>query len=274
MKLALNASTIKPTPLLDKIRVAGEAGYQGIELWAVEIYEFIGRGGEVSDVEKALSDHGLEVPTVIAVRQWGDTVGREYQLVMEEARRRFELAARLGAPLVICTPPLERPGIEGLENGYRDLLQIGRETGVRAVLEYISFFPSLNNLADAAIVLDRCGDSDGVTILDSFHNWNNRTTLADIREIDLDRISHYHINDSGPHGESGSQVDSDRTMIGDGQIDLVTELSVLHDKGYNKWLSLELFSEAWWARDPSDTARVGIERMRDISDQVGFLIET
>ena len=50
MKLSLNSSTIKTTPLLDKIRVAGEAGYEGIELWAVEIYEHIGRGGEVSDL--------------------------------------------------------------------------------------------------------------------------------------------------------------------------------------------------------------------------------
>ena len=50
MKLSLNSSTIKTTPILDKIRVAGEAGYAGIELWAVEIYEHIGRGGEVSSI--------------------------------------------------------------------------------------------------------------------------------------------------------------------------------------------------------------------------------
>ena len=121
MKLALNSSTIKTTPLLEKIAVAGRAGYEGIELWAVELYEHVGRGGEISDVEKALDDHGLEVPCFIAVRNWGETAGREYQLALEEARRRFELAARFGSPLMICTPPIDRPGIEGLENGYRDL---------------------------------------------------------------------------------------------------------------------------------------------------------
>ena len=91
MKLSLNASTIKPTPLLDKIRVAGEAGYDGIELWATEIYEHVGRGGEVSDVEKALADQGLEVPCFIAVRNWGETSDWEYKLALDEARRRFEL---------------------------------------------------------------------------------------------------------------------------------------------------------------------------------------
>ena len=93
MKLSLNSSTIKPTPILEKIRIAGEAGYKGIELWAVEIYQYIGRGGEVSDLEKALSDYGLEVPCFIAVRNWGESSGWEYALAMDEARRRFELAA-------------------------------------------------------------------------------------------------------------------------------------------------------------------------------------
>ena len=51
MRLSLNSSTIKPTPLLDKIKVAGEVGFKGIELWSVELYEHVGRGGEISDVE-------------------------------------------------------------------------------------------------------------------------------------------------------------------------------------------------------------------------------
>lgn len=262
MRLALNSSTIKPTPLLDKIRVAGEAGYDGIELWAVDIYQHIGRGGEVSDVEKALRDFGLSVPCFIAVRQWGETSGWEYRLAMDEAKRRFELAARLGSPLMVCTPPLERPGLEGLAAGYRDLLRIGRETGVQAVLEYISFFASLNNVADTVTVLDETNDPDGVTILDAFHNWNSRTTPDDLRNLPLERIAHYHINDAAPGIPSGSQKDPDRVMIGDGVIELASELRLLREKGYDKWLSLELFNESWWVKDPAETARIGLERMR------------
>jgi 2-keto-myo-inositol isomerase len=264
MRYSLNASTIKPTPLLEKIRVAGEAGYHGIELWAVELYEHVGRGGEISDVEKALADHGLAVPCLIAVRNWGETEGWEYKLALDEVRRRFELAARVGAPLVVCTPPMEQAGLDGLPARYADLLQIGRETGVRAVLEYISFFASLNNVPDTVAVLDRCGDADGCLILDAFHNWNQRTTLDDIRALPLERIAHYHIDDAAPGIPSGAQKDPDRVMIGDGVIDLAAELAVLKEKGYDKWLSLELFNAAWWERPPLDTARIGLERMRAV----------
>lgn len=274
MRLSLNASTIKPTPLLEKIRVAGEAGYHGIELWAVELYEHVGRGGEISDVEKALADHGLVVPCFIAVRNWGETSGWEYKLAIDEARRRFELAARVGAPLMVCTPPMERPGIEGLANGYRDLLQIGRETGVRAVLEYISFFASINQVADTVAVLDECGEPDACLIVDAFHNWNHRTTFDDLRALPLERVAHYHIDDAAPGIPSGSQKDPDRVMIGDGVIDLTTELGILKEKGYDRWLSLELFNAQWWAKDPMETAKVGIERMRALCKDAGIVVES
>ena len=273
MKLSLNSSTIKPTPILDKIRIAGEAGYKGIELWAVEIYQYIGRGGEVSDLEKALSDYGLEVPCFIAVRNWGESTGWEYTLALDEARRRFELAARLGSPLMVCTPPIEQEGIETLHTGYSDLLQIGRETGVRAVLEYISFFASLNNVPDTVSVLEKCIAPDSCTILDAFHNWNNKTTLDDIRALPVEQIVHYHINDAAPDIPSGQQRDPDRVMIGDGPIDLKSELSVLREKGYDKWLSLELFSEKWWAKDPLETAKVGLEKMEELVAEVGWNLE-
>ena len=273
MRLSLNASTIKPVPLLEKIRVAGEAGYHGIELWAVELYEHVGRGGEISDVEKALADHGLVVPCFIAVRNWGETSGWEYKLAMDEARRRFELAARLGAPLMVCTPPMERPGTSGLAQSYRDLLQIGRETGVRAVLEYISFFASLNQVADTVAVLDECGETDACLIIDAFHNWNSTTTFEDLRALAPDRIVHYHINDAASGIRSGSQKDPNRVMIGDGVIDLRGELSILKEKGYDRWLSLELFNAEWWAKDPMETAKVGIERMRALCEDVGIVVE-
>ena len=71
MKICLNTSTIKPVPLLEKIKLVGEAGYDGIELWLNDVWDFVAHGGEVSEVTKAVEDQGLIVPSVIAMRQWG-----------------------------------------------------------------------------------------------------------------------------------------------------------------------------------------------------------
>ena len=175
MKFCLNTSTIKPQPLLKKIELAGTAGYDGIELWLNDIYDHIGRGGEVKEVEQALADHGLTVPGTIAIRQWGESDGWEYELVKDEARRRFALAARLGSPYIVATPPLEMEHQEHLPERYRDLLQIGREEGINPTFEYISFFKSVYNLADAWRIVQETDDEDTTLILDAFHTWNSNS---------------------------------------------------------------------------------------------------
>ena len=63
----LNTSTIRPTPLLEKIKVAGRAGYQAIEPWNDEIDEYLNQGGTIAELKGAISDAGLKVVSVIAL---------------------------------------------------------------------------------------------------------------------------------------------------------------------------------------------------------------
>jgi sugar phosphate isomerase/epimerase len=264
VKFCLNTSTIKPQPLMHKIQLAGQAGYDGIELWINDLYEHIGHGGEIRDVEKALADHGLMVPSVIAIRQWGETEGLEYELVKDEARRRFALGARLGAPFIVATPPLEQSRQDHLPERYFDLLQIGREEGIRPTFEYISFFKSVNNLADAWRIVQETDDPDSSIILDAFHNWNSNSTQDDVRVIPVEKISHYHIDDAHPSIPPTQQTDPDRVMLGEGQINLAAELSVLKENGYDATMSLELFNPDLWADDPLEVIETGLERMKEL----------
>jgi len=264
MKFCLNTSTIKPQLLIRKIELAGHAGYDGIELWLNDIYDYIGRGGEVRDIERALSDNGLIVPSMIAIRQWGDMDGWEYELVKDEARRRFALCARLGAPHIVATPPLEKTETEHLPGRYRDLLEIGREEGVKPTFEYISFFKSVYRLADAWEIVKQADDPDSSIILDAFHNWNSNSTLDDLRAIPLEKISHYHIDDAAPGKAATTQTDPDRVMLGEGQIDLAAEIKVLKEKDYDKTVSLELFNAKLWEKDPLEVITTGLTRMKNL----------
>jgi len=266
MKYCLNTSTIKPQPLLKKIELTGAAGYDGIEIWLNDIYDHIGRGGEVREVEQALADNGLIVPCTIAIRQWGETVGWEYELVKDEARRRFALAARLGAPYIVATPPLEMEHQKHLPERYRDLLQIGREEGIRPTFEYISFFKSVYNLTDAWRIVQETDDEDSTLILDAFHTWNSNSDLELLSEIPVEKISHYHIDDAHPDKAPATQKDPDRVMLGEGQINLDAEIALLKEKGYDKTMSLELFNEELWEQDPLEVISVGLRRMKELWD--------
>ena len=264
MIYCLNTSTIKPQSLMDKIRLVGEAGYDGIELWLNDVWDYVARGGEVSDIEKAINDHGLKIPSVIAMRQWGDFEGWEHQLVLDEAKRRFALGARLGATFIVATPPLEKTDTEHLPERYRELLNIGRQEGIRPTFEYISFFKSVHTLKKAWEIVQLSNDQDATLILDAFHNWNSGSTDSDLRSIPVEKISHYHIDDAAQNKLPGAQTDPDRVMPGDGQIDLKSEINTLKEMGYNGTVSLELFNESWWKIPPEKTLRVGLERMKEL----------
>lgn len=261
-KFCLNTSTIKPQPLLEKIRLTAEAGFAGVELWINDVYEFVGQGGEVSDVEKAVQDHGLIVPCTIAMRQWGEASDLEYPLMLEEAKRRMELAARLGAPYIVATPPRDPCDLEVLTARYRDLLEIGRQVGTKPAFEYISFFKSAYRLDQAWQVVQNANDDDATLILDAFHTWNSGGTVDDLSVVPADRICHYHIDDADPNIPAGQQTDPDRVMIGDGAIDLRAEVRTLREIGYDGTVSLELFNKSLWQQDPREVLKMGIDRMR------------
>lgn len=260
--LCLNTSTIKPQPILEKVRLASAAGFAGVELWINDIYEHVGQGGEVRDIERSIADHGLIVPCMIALRQWAEASELEYPLMLEEAKRRMELAVRIGSPYIVATPPRDACDGGQIAARYRDLLEIGRQAGIKPTLEYIGFFRSTNRLSDAWQIVQRTDDPDATLILDSFHSWNSGSTLDDLRAIPAGRISHYHIDDAVPGKPPGSQTDPDRVMLGEGCIDLAAEIAVLKEIGYQGTVSLELFNRELWNRDPLEVLKIGIERMR------------
>ena len=260
----LNTSTIKPQPILEKIRLTAEAGFRGVELWINDVYEHIGRGGEVKDIEKSLADHGLIVPCMIAVRNWGEAIDLEYHLALDEVKRRLELAARLGSPYLVATPPRMACDLDVLATRYRDLLEIGRQVGCRPTFEYISFFGSAYKLSHAWRVVQQVNDDDATLIYDSFHTWNSDSSLEELRDIPADRICHWHIDDAHPDMPATTQTDPNRVMPGDGQIDLPAEIAIMREIGYTGTVSLELFNSDLWQRDPAEVLKIGYERMTEL----------
>ena len=106
--LCLNTSTIQPAGLMDKIRIAAEAGFGAVELWLDDVIAYCRDGGTVADVRKAVADAGLTVPSVIALKFWSGTAGAERAAALEEVQRRLAIAAELGAPTAVATPTFAR----------------------------------------------------------------------------------------------------------------------------------------------------------------------
>jgi 2-keto-myo-inositol isomerase len=261
----LNSSTIKPVPILEKIRIASETSYQAIELWHDDIDRYLAEGGKVEDIRKAVDDHGLLVPTTIFLKGWWDNTGAAYTQAMDEIKRRLAQAAVVGAPHAISGPPLEGAGDfnRGAEQ-YGKLLAVGREFGVKPVMEYLGFAKEVNTIAIAIEIMEKSGDPDATTVIDPFHCHRGGGGIEDIARLRPEQIAISHFNDAPAHPPAESQRDPDRVMPGDGVIDLKRYVKLLKDTGYNRCISLELFREDLWQQDPKKVAQTGLQKMRAV----------
>ena len=262
----LNSSTIKPTPILEKIRIAAVAGYSGIELWHDDIDLHLQNGGQLTDIRKALDDHGLEAPTTIYLKGWFDTVGAERVRELDEIKRRLAQTAAVGAPHAIAGPPAGFADHQQGARNYHELLEIGRQFGVKPAMEYLGFVNDINTIEAAWEIVENSRHPDATIVIDPFHCFRGGGPISSVGKLPADRIAISHFNDSPATPAWNELTDADRVMPGDGICDLKLYCDSLKKIGYQRWLSLELFREDLYQRDPLDVARIGLEKMRAVAE--------
>lgn len=260
----LNTSTIRPTPLVEKIRIAGRLGYGAIEPWNDEIDHYLRSGGTLRDLRGRIADAGLKVVSMIALSDWTESDPAALRSAMEECRRRMDQAARLGSPFIVASPPGGPVDLGLAASRYTDLLRIGREIGVRPAMEFLGFVDTVHTLETAEAIAVLTGDPSSTIVADSFHLLRGGGSMDDLLTISGDRLAIFHINDIPASPPPTWQTDSDRVMIGDGIADLGRAIANLRAISYRGPISLELFNETLWAADPGEVCRVGLERMREL----------
>ncbi len=263
----LNASTIRPATLLQKIDVAGRAGYAGIELWHDDIDAHLAAGGTIRDIVSALVEYDLRVPTTIYLKGWFETTGDEHMRELQECRRRMEQSVAVGAEHVIAGPPAGCADHDQGARHYRELLELGLSLGVKPAMEFLGFVDDINTIEDALEIVEKAGHPAGTLVLDPFHIFRGGGSAESISRLRPEQIAVCHFNDAPASPPRAQQHDRDRVYPGEGHLDLRRMLDLLRGIGYRRWLSLELFREDLWAKPPLEVARVGLEKMRAVAER-------
>jgi sugar phosphate isomerase/epimerase len=260
----LNTSTIRPTPLLEKIRLAGEAGYSAIEPWNDEITAYLEQGGSLPELKRALGDAGLRVVSVIALHGWITSDGAEHARVLDDCRRRMSQAADLGSSYIVASPPQGVVDLGRATERFAELLEIGKGIGVKPSMEFLGFVDGIKDVAGAWAIASGAGDPRATVVADVFHMIRGGGRVDDLLQLPGDRLANFHINDVPAQPDPLTQKDEDRVMVGDGIADLPRVIANLRSIGYRGPLSLELFNRELWSLDPASVIRRGIERIREL----------
>jgi 2-keto-myo-inositol isomerase len=258
----LNTSTIRPTPLLEKIRVAGRAGYSAIEPWNDEVDAYLADGGSISELRSALGDAGLKVVSMICVHSWVTAEGEAYRLVLDDCRRRMDQAAELGSPYIVASPPKEVVDLNHAAERFVELLRIGREAGVTPSMEFLGFVDGIKNVDSALTIALGSRDPKATVVADVFHMIRGGGSVDDLLKLRGDQLACFHINDVPASPDPLTQSDGDRVLPGDGIADLPRVIANLREIDYRGPLSLELFNPSLWAEDPLEVVSRGLNRVK------------
>lgn len=264
--LSMNTSTIRPASLMDKIKVTAEAGWDAIEPWIDDIDKYESEGGNLKDLGKQIKDLGLFVPNVIGLWDSIPATQEAWDASQEITRKRMRQCSDIGSVHVAAIPSPDRADFDvkwGADR-YRDLLKIGREDyNIIVAIEFIGFFKGVSKFGMACSMAVDTNDPTACIIADTFHLWRGGSGFNGLRLLDGDIIGNFHWNDIAEGTLPEGTGDASRILPGDGVLPLQQALRDLHAIGYTRALSLEIFNEALWKKDPKEVSEIGLRKMRE-----------
>lgn len=148
--------------------------------------------------------------------------------------------------------------------GIRVLGSVGRETGVRVGVEPIhrtanAEFSIITDLPGAEALLEEAGDDSVGILFDTWHLWDTPDVLDHARRL-ASRFPVVHVND----WRAETRDWDDRTLPGEGVMDLPAIIGALEAGGYDGWYDMEVFSgehypDSLMKLDPAEMVRRGRE---------------
>jgi len=271
MRVTLNSSTIRPAKLEDKVRIAAEAGYDGIELWDNELEEHEEAGGSLEDLRKRVEDRGLFVPNIIGLWDAMPQDPDAWPASLEASKRRMDRAVRVGSQHIAAIPAPDRPDFDVLwaAGRYRELIEAGESIGVTVAVEFVGFLQGIHTLGQAVAIALESHHAKACIVADTFHLYRGGSMFGGIERLQGSIFAAFHFNDAPADPPQFEQGDEHRVYPGDGILPLVQLVRDLREIGFPGPLSLELFSRALWEKDPFEVARVGREKIASILDEAG-----
>ena len=250
VRVSLNTATIRTyqLPVEQQIEVCGAAGFDGIELWVSDIQDYCDKGGSLAGLAQKLKDNRLLLENIIGFAPWitdDEPKRKEGQLQM---RQEMEMTALLGgkyiAAPVMGIKRIERERLDAYGLRYRQILEIGRSTGVTPLLELWGS-GALFSLADATHIALNTEHPDANLLLDFYHLYRGGNSFDSLQLVNVARLPLFHINDYPASPPREQLNDSDRVYPGDGICPFQTILPFLFKSGFCGGFSVELFNEGY-----------------------------
>jgi len=269
-RYCLNTSTImgQQLGLRKNIEIAARAGYDGLELWVRDVQAFLDEGNSLQSLHEFIRDNGLEVYNAIGFAPWLADNDEVAVAAFKQMKQEMEMMAAIGCTRIAAPAAgsFEKPELDLFLAGerYRQLIELGRQTGVMPQLEFWGASRMLYHIGQTLMIAAVANDPDVKILPDIYHMFRGGSGFESLKMLSGSLVEVFHINDYPGNIPREEQTDADRVFPGDGEAPVQQIFNDLAAMGGLKILSLELFNRTYWEQDALVVAETGLQKMKDI----------
>jgi sugar phosphate isomerase/epimerase len=269
--ICLDTATIRPASLKEKVSIAAEAGYDGIEPWDSELEEFEKNGGNLKALGAEIKKLGLKVPSVIGL--WNAIPGTmpEFELSLKETRRRMRMAHDIGAEHIQTIPNTlpENYNQKWVADRYRDIIEIGmKEFNIKPALVFVKYF-TIKTLGQAFGIAMDANHPNALVIPDVYHMYISGGGFEGLKMLKGDAIAIFQFNDAPNTPAFKDLKDEHRVYPGDGILPLTSIFKDLKATGYKGFISLEMYNPNYYKEDLLLVAKTGLRKTLEVLKKAG-----
>lgn len=259
MQLGFNGATTMTSDLPTDIRIAGEAGFDVIEITAAKLDKYL-ETGTLDQVRAQIEKAGLKTWAFNSIERINlrDTAGRAEVLARTKQLARH--AQALACPWIVVVPgPADGATWAAIRKdtvaALTAMSDVAAPTGVNLAFEFLGFpWCSVQRADQAWEIVGETGRANVGMVIDTCHFYAGNSTLESIRPIDPRALAIFHINDveEMPKAEI---TDANRLFPGDGVIPLADIVAAVRATGFDGVASVEIFRPEYWEREPLAVAK-------------------
>jgi 2-keto-myo-inositol isomerase len=266
MRPCLNQATINQTDVETCVEVSASAGFKGIEFRMPKLQAYAASNRSSTELKQLLKDHDLESVCLNSLEEFCHVPAGDFDAVLYRAREFSTICRQTGCKMFVCCPsPLPKnlsksEALSMTADRLRRIAQMNADDSVGVAFEFVGG-ASASTLQDALEVIQATRASNVGLIIDTFHYYVGGSTLDELRDFPLERLWAVHFIDA-EQGPLETLTDEKRLLPGKGIIKLHDFARLLKDRGWDGWLSVELFREEYWKRDPFEVAKESMKSLK------------
>lgn len=270
MKTAIATVTLSGS-LPDKLQAAADAGFDAVEIFENDLIQF---SGTPSDVRQIADDLGLHILALQPFRDLEANPDPIREQKIYYVQRKFEMMHELGTSRMLCCSNVSPLCINDPARAAADLnhiAELASKEGFTVGYEALAWGRHTADYEDAWNIV-KLADHPALGInLDTFHMFSRGNTLDCLRdEITNDKIALVQIADA-PLLQMHDFLQYSRhfrCFPGQGDLPVVEFMQVLKDKGFDDYISHEIFNDEFRASSAKERAVDGMRSMIWLDEQL------